>query len=59
MPITPLNSDSAADLFDEADLELPDGKTMIEQLMAGLAQARSKGLVPEALEEALRAFSVS
>ena len=59
MPITPLDCDSAADPFDEADFELPDGKTMIEQLMAGLAQARSKGLVPKASEETLRAFSVS
>ena len=61
MPITPVDSlsDSAADPFDEADFELPDGKTMIEQLMAGLAQARSKGLVPEASEETLRAFSIS
>ncbi len=40
MPITPLDrhGGSAADPFDEADFELPDGKTMIEQLMAGLAQ---------------------
>jgi hypothetical protein len=54
-----LDSDNAADPFEEADFELPDGKTMIEQLMAGLAQARSKGLVPEASDETLRAFSVS
>ena len=59
MPITQLDSESAADPFDEADFELPDEKTMIEQHMAGLAQARSKGLVPEASEETLRAFSVS
>ena len=37
VPITPLDSDSAADPFDEADFELPDEKTMIEQLMAVLA----------------------
>jgi hypothetical protein len=59
VPITQLDRDSAADPFDGADFELPDGKTMIEQLMAGLAQARSKGLVPKASEEILRAFSVS
>ena len=41
MPITPLDRDSAADPFDEADFELPDGKTMperIRQFIAGLAQ---------------------
>ncbi len=38
MPITPLVRDSAADPFDEADFELPDGKTMIEPFMAGLSQ---------------------
>ncbi len=54
VPITQLDRDSAADPFDEADFELPD-----EQLMAGLAEVRSKGLVPEASEETLRAFSVS
>ncbi len=61
MPITPLDSDSAADPFDGADFELPDEKTIIEQLMAGLEQARSKRLVPEASEseETLIAFSVS
>jgi hypothetical protein len=59
VPITQLDRDSAADPFDEADFELPDWKTMIEQLMADLAQGRSKGLVPEASEETLRAFSVS
>jgi hypothetical protein len=59
LPITPLDRDSAADPFDEAGFELPDEKRMIEQLMAGLAQARSKGLVSEASEETLRAFGVS
>ncbi len=38
LPITPVDSDSAADPCDEADFELPDGKTMIEQFMASLAQ---------------------
>ena len=40
--------------------DLREDGAMIEQLMAGLAQAsRSKGLVPEASEKTLRAFSVS
>ena len=34
VPITPLDSDSAADPFDEADFELPDGKTMIHLQVA-------------------------
>jgi hypothetical protein len=38
VPINTLDHDSAADPFDEADIELPDEKTMIEQFMAGLAQ---------------------
>ena len=31
MSITQLDRDSAADPFDEADFELPDGKSIIEQ----------------------------
>jgi hypothetical protein len=34
VPITPLDRGSAADPFDEADFELPDEKTMIEQFIA-------------------------
>ena len=94
VPVNPLDlpHDNTPDPFDDADLQLPDGKALVEAFMSGLVkevdneyrglsqlletlpdpsksravaeamsfrEATSKGLVPEASEETLRAFSAS